>query len=164
VRWRFEVGWLILPLAFVLSFWGGLGIDIDLGEHWRLIAILEANPNRYLDYVRDAFLFCILPPATCLVFSIIAFARERKSPAVVLKWWPLMVVGAIFFLWGVYGLWWTYTRYLDAIHWVNAYGPLEIADLISKVYVAVMIGDILWLFTGILLTLSPILKATPRRR
>jgi len=155
---RVEVGLLILSLAFVVSFWGGLGVGIDLGEY-RIIPILEANPNCYFEYMRDAFLFFILPPAAGLVFSIIAFVRERKSPTGVLEWWlPLMVVGGFFFFWGVYGLWWTYTYYLDAIHLVNAYGPVEIAGLVSKVYVAVMVGDILWLFAGFLFMLSPIFK------
>lgn len=159
MQYRVEVGLLILSLAFVVSFFGGLGIGIDLGEQ-RIIYILEANPDRYILYMRDAFLFCILPPAAGLVFSIIAFVREKKSPTGVLKkWWlPLMVVGGFFFFWGIYGVWWTYTNYLDVIRMVNAYGPAEIADLILKVCLAIWIGDILWMFAGVLFMLSPIFK------
>lgn len=165
MRCRVEVGLLILSFAFVVSFWGGgLGIGIDLAER-RIIPILEANPNRYLEYMRVAFLFCILPPATGLVFSIIAFAREKKSPTGVLRWWlPLTVVGGFFFFWGVYGLWWTCTHYLDVINWVNAYGPVEIADLILKVCLAVIVGDILWVFTGVLFMLSPMFKMMLREK
>jgi hypothetical protein len=166
MRCRVEVGLLILSLAFVVSFWGGLGVGIDLGE-FRIIPILEANPNRYFEYMRDAFLFCILPPAVGLAYSIIAFVRERKSPTGVLEWWlPLMVVGGFFFFWGVYGLWWTYTTYLDVIqHWVNAFRVrVEIVDLISKVCLAVMVGDILWLFAGTLFMLSPIFKMMLREK
>jgi len=75
---------------------GCLGIGIDLVEH-RIIYILEANSNRYFEYMRDTFLFCILPPAVGLAYSIIAFARE-KTLTVVLRWrLPLMAVGGFFF-------------------------------------------------------------------
>jgi len=155
---RVEVGLLVLSLAFVVSFFGGLGIAIDLGEH-RIIPILEANPHRYLDYMRDAILFLILPLAVGLAFSIIAFIRERKSPTGVLeRWLPLMVVGGFFFFRGVYEVWWTYTNYLDVIRWLHAYGPAEIADLVLKVCLTVWIGDILWMFAGFLFMLSPIFK------
>jgi hypothetical protein len=153
VQYRVEVGLPILSLAFVVSFFGGLGIGIDLGEY-RIIYILEANPDRYILYMRDAFL-SILPLAAGLAYSIIAFVRERKSPTGVLKWWlPLMVVGGFFFFWGIYGVWWTYTYYLNVIRMVN----VEIADLILKVCLAVWIGDVLWMFAGFLFTLSPVFK------
>lgn len=105
MQFRVDVGSLIFPLAFIVSFWGNLGIGIDLAEH-RIIYILEANPSRYFEYMRDAFLFCILPPAVGLAYSIIAFAIERKTPTVVRvrDVLPLIVVGGFFFLWEVYGL------------------------------------------------------------
>jgi hypothetical protein len=143
IQFRVDVGSLILAFAFAASFWGGLGIGIDLAEH-RIIYILKANPNRYFEYMRDAFLFCILPPAVGLAYSIIAFARE-KTPTV-LRWWlPLMAVGGFFFLWGVYGLWWTYTSYLDVIRWMNAYDSVQTVDLILKVCSAIIAGHILML-------------------
>ncbi len=154
MKCRVEVGLLILSLAFAVSFFGGLGLAIDLGEH-RIVYLLEANPHRYWDYIRDAFLFQILPPAVGLVFSIIAFVGERKSPTGVLKWWlPLMVVGGFFFFWGVYGLQWTYTKYCDAIQ----YGSKDIAETIQKVCAATLVGYILWLFAGLLFMLSPVFK------
>jgi len=154
---RVEVGLLILSLAFVVSFFGGLGVGIDLGE-CRIIPILEANPHRYILYMRDAFLYSILPLSVGLAYSIIAFVRERESPTRVLEWWlPLMVFGGFFFFWGVYGVWWTYTNYLNVIQWLHAYDPAEIADLILKVCLAVWIGDILWMVAGFLFMLSPVL-------
>jgi len=156
-EFRVEIGLLVLSLAFVMSFFGGLGIGIDLGEH-RIIYILEANPDRYVLYMRDAFLYLILPLAVGLAYNIIVFIRERKSPTRVLEWWlPLMVFGGFFFFWGIYGVWWTYTNYLDVIRMVNAYGPVEIADLILKVCLAIWIGDILWMVAGFLFMLSPVL-------
>jgi hypothetical protein len=140
------------------------GIGIDLAEQ-RIIYILEANPNRYFEYMRDVFLFCIFPPASGLAYNIIAFARERKSPTGVFDWWlPLSVVGIFFFLWGSLGLWGTYAAYLDITHRVNAYGTLEIADLILKVCLVVIVGHILWLLAGLLFMLSPVFKMMLRKK
>ena len=47
---------------------------------------------------------------------------------------------------------------------VNAYSPVEIADLILKVCLAVWIGDILWMFAGFLFMLSPIFKMMARKK
>jgi len=147
-----------------VSFFGGLGIAIDLGEH-RIRYILEANPHRYILYMLNAFLYLILPLAAGLAYSIIAFVRERKSPTGVLKWWlPLMVIGGFFFSWGIYRAWWTYTNYLDVIRMVNEYGSVEIADLILKVCIAVWIGDILWMFAGFLFMFSPVFKMMVREK
>lgn len=155
MRWPVEVGLLILSLAFIVSLFTGVWI----GETWRLVVILEANPHFYARYVWSAFLYYVFPPAVGLVFSIIAFVRERKSPTGVLEWWlPLMVVGGFFFFWGVYGVWWTYTDYLHTIQ------PAEIADLILKVRLGVWIADILWIVAGFLFTLSPVFKMMLREK
>jgi len=155
MRFRVEVGLLILSLAFAVSIFGGLSVCMD----WHLTATLEWNPHRYLDYVWDAFLFLILPPAVGLAYSIIAFVRERKSPTGVLKrWLPLTVFGGFFFLWGVLTLRFSYLNYCEVVRWVDAYGAAYIADLITKIYVAASVGRILWLFTGLLFMLSPVFK------
>jgi hypothetical protein len=154
MKYRVEVGLLILLIAFVVYLLGGLGLGIDLSEY-RIVPVLEANPNRYWDYIRDAFLFEILPPAVGLVFSIIAFVEERKSPTGVLKWWlPLVAVGGFFFFWGVYGLQWTYTKYNDLI----PYSSGDTAEAIRKICAATMAGFVLWLSAGLLFMLSPVFK------
>lgn len=159
MQYRVEVGLLILSVAFVVSFFCGLCVTIDLGENWRLIAILEANPHRYLSYAQNAFLYLILPPAVGLTFSIIAFIREMKSPSGVLKWWlPLVIVGGFFFFWGVHTLRWTYAHYCDAIRCVDLDSPQNIAGPILSVYATASVGSILWLFAGVLFILSPVFK------
>lgn len=162
MRWPVEVGLLILSLAFLVSFFSGIYIDLAEG---RIIYILEANPHRYLEYMRDAFLYLILPLTVGLAYSIIAFVRERKSPTGVLEWWlPLMLVGGFFFFWGIYGGWRVYTNYLDVIRVVNEYGhPVEIANIL-KFCLGLWIGDILWMFAGFLFMLSPIFKMMLREK
>jgi len=161
MRWPVEVGLLILSLAFLVSLFTGVWI----GENWRVGVILEANPHRYLDYMWDAFLYYVLPPAVGLVFSVIAFLRERKSPTGVLKWWlPLMFFGGFFVFWAVYGVWWTYGDYLETIQWLHQYGKAEIADLIVKVRLGVWIAGALWIFAGFLFMLSPAFKMMQREK
>jgi len=161
MRWPVEVGLLILSLAFVVSLFTGVWI----GETWRLGVILEANPHVYAEYVWDAFLYYVLPPAVGLVFSVIAFVRERKSPTGVLKWWlPLMGFGGFFFFWGVYGVLGTYGDYLSAMRWLHLHGPAEIADLIVKVCLGVWIAGVLWILAGVLFMLSPIFKMMLREK
>jgi hypothetical protein len=161
MRWPVEVGLLILSLAFLVSWFTGVWI----GEAWRLAVILEANPHVYAEYVWDAFLYYVLPPAVGLVFSVIAFVRERKSPTGVLEWWlPLMVFGGFFLFWAVYGVWWTYGEYLETIQWLHQYGKAEIADLIVKARLEVWIAGVLWIFAGVLFMLSPIFKMMVRKK
>ena len=159
MQFRVEVSLLVLSVAFVVSFFGGLNVTIDLSEYWRLVAILEANPNRYLGYVRDAFLYLILPPAVGLAFSSAAFIRERKSPTGVFKWWiPLAVFGGFFFFWGVYSLQWTHIQYCEAIHEAKLYSSVDIAGPILTVCATASVGSILWLLTGVLFMLLPVFK------
>lgn len=165
MQFRVEVGLLILSLAFVVSFFGGLNVTIDLSEYWRLVAILEANPNRYLAYMRDALLYLIMPPAVGLAFSIIAFTRERKSPTGVLDWWlPLAVFGGFFFFWGAYSLSWTYTKYSAAIHEAELYSSINIADIILAICATASVGGILWALAGVLFMLSPVFKRVLRNK
>lgn len=134
-QFRVDVGLLILTLASIASFYGGMSVTMDLSEYWHLIAILEANPHRYMEYMLNAFLYLILPPAVGLVYSIIAFVKDKKSPTGVLEQWLPPVVGCLFFFWGIYGLRWTYARYFDVMR-----SHMEIADLILKICLAVWVG------------------------
>lgn len=152
-----EVGSLILAVAFPVSFFLGLNVTLDLS--WRIVVILEANPHRYLGYIRDAFLYLILPPAVGLAFSIVGFIRERENLQFFDEWrLHLTVIGGFFFFWGLLRLRWTYTSYCDNIRWVAKYSVVDIANPILAVYSAVAVGNILWLLAGVLFMLSPVFK------
>jgi hypothetical protein len=159
-----EVGSLILAVALPVSFYLGLNVTLDLSG--RIIDILEANPHRYLGYIRDAFVYLILPPAVGLTFSIIGFVREIKSPTGIFdKWWlHLMVIGGFFFFWGLIQLRGTYRQYCEAIGWVGLYGPVDIAGPIQKVYLTVWAGNVLWAFAGVLFMLSPAFRCYAVKR
>jgi len=158
MRWiRVEVGLLILLFSFAVSFVGG----VSIGPFWRIIAILEANPHRYLEYVWNAVLYLILPPSVVLAFFIIGYVRERKSPTGILDAWPILVVFGfiLIFFWGVLVLRYKYTSYCDAINWLTRYGNAPgLEDLILAIYATSSAGYVLWVFAGVLLMLSPIFK------
>lgn len=156
IRWvSVEIGLLILSLAFEMSFFFSRIID----EPWRLVMMLEANPNGYWGYIRGTFLLLILPPAVGFVVSIIGYLREEKSPTGVLELWlPLMVFGAFFFLWGILWLRWLNTSYYDALHEAEVSSSLDLAAPILAIHVTASVGAILWLFAGTLFILSPILN------
>ena len=98
-----DVGLFILALAYVVSFFGGLNVTLDLGE--RIDNILQANPNRYWTYAQDAVIFLVLPPAIGVALSIIAYVKEIKSPTGILKtyWLPPNAFRGFLFVLG--GLW-----------------------------------------------------------
>jgi len=161
MRCRVEVCLLISGLLmFIVSFFGGFDVGIDLAEHWRLVAILEANPNRYFAYMKELFFYFILPAAVGLVFSVVAFVRDIKSQNGILdEWWLLIAfIGGLFFFWGFLGLWATYTSYCDVMRSIESYDSVDIAPLIPSIYATASVGEILWLFAGSLFMLSPVLK------
>lgn len=159
MRWPVELGLLILCLAFAVSLFTGVWIS----EPGRLVDILEAHPHFYLNDVWYAFRYYVLPPALGLVFSIIGYRRERKSPTGVFEWWlPLVVFGCFFFSWGALGLWGKYTCYLDATaYWLYS---VDIADPVLAVYATESVAFILWLFAGVLFILSPVFKILRNKR
>lgn len=144
-------GALILALGFLVTCFGSFTLAIPLGER-RIIDILEAHPESYLDYVRDAFLYMILPPAVGLVITIIAFIEEVIHPAGFFDkfWLALTVFGAFFLFWGVYMLFWTLNNYLE-LSGLSTVSLLPISASMS-------VGGVLWIFAGILFMLSPIFK------
>ena len=134
-----EIGALVLSLAFMISFVGSLGID----PVWRLEAILEANPPRYVDYLLHMFLYLILPLVVGLVLIVIGYIKERVVSTVLLSRWPLAIAGGIFVVWGALLLQWACYSYHGVF--LTIYAPLAVA------------GG-LWLTTDVSLIYSPIRK------
>ncbi|MDH5690945.1 MAG: hypothetical protein OEY81_05905, partial [Candidatus Bathyarchaeota archaeon] len=122
VEWSDLVEWpgilLILSLVFAVYLFGGLTVTIDVGEN-RIILILEYNPNRYWDYMRNAFVFLVLPPAVGLAFTVVAFVRQMRNSSNGLHGvlcLPLIVVGGFLFWWGLRGARWMCSYYHNALH------------------------------------------------
>ncbi|MDH5746779.1 MAG: hypothetical protein OEZ21_07485 [Candidatus Bathyarchaeota archaeon] len=160
IEWSELVEWpgilLILSITFAVHLFGF--VTIPLAENYRLVITLEYNPNRYWGYMRDAFVFLILPPAVGLAFTVVAFVRERRRYPNGLRGvlcLPLMVVGGFLFWWGLRGARWMCSCYHNAFHlcsfWLDL--PLaheNIASLIQKICATAGVGFILWLIVGLL--------------
>lgn len=155
-----EVGPIILVLAFFISLSPfGTGVLFTLGDN--IVDILVADPNQHLMQMLWAFFFLILPPLAGLIFSIIAYVSEMKSPTGKLEanWIPLTALGVFFFLWGFNGYRWTNAVYpSDIDKAINFYHSTQAATLVSDIYMAVSTSFLLWVSAGILLMTSPILK------
>lgn len=177
VEWSDLVEWpgilLVLSFTFLVFFFGGLTVGLALADCDYLVGTLEWNPNRYLDYMRNAFVFLILPPAVGLAFSVIGFVRERRDSSNGLRGLsclPLMVVGGFLSWWGVHGVWWNYDFYLDAIHYAERWS-VDLAEPLLKLYATAGVGFILWLIVGLLwlvagllLMLSQVFKVMLRKK
>jgi hypothetical protein len=149
-----EAGLLILPFAFVLSFFGGLAIDSS--SH--LVAIIGAHPERYLEYVEKIALYWIFPLALSLVLMGVDSKRERSRTARYLSEWPLLIIGGIFLVWGALRLMWTNDAYYDALKLIQHTNVPRIDYQIMVVYTTVAIADFLWLTIGALLLCLPVIR------
>ena len=164
MRWvSIEVGLFLLSLAFVLSFWFPEIFD----QPWRLIILLEASPTAYLTQVNRILLFSILPVAVGLVFSVIGYVREIRSPTGVLGWsLPLAIFGFVFLFWGVFGLNFYRISYPMALAEAERYfvEGLWVKSSVTAIYSTAFVARIIWIATGVLFMLSPIFKKITRRK
>ena len=144
---------LVLSLIFVVHLFGGVTVTAALVDCDYLVGILEHNPDCYLEIMRNALLFLVLPPAVGLAFTVVAFARERRNSSNGLRGvlcLPLMVVGGFLSWWGFTGVWWNYNYYLDAIHNAEVRSSVDLAEPLLRLYATVAAGNILWLIVGLL--------------
>jgi hypothetical protein len=122
---------LVLVLAFFSSLLGGVG---TLGEEWRTVGILEANPNSYVDWIRAILEYGILPTATSLVLLIIDFAVQGKTRTRGLNL-LLLIVGGFFALWGIYYFLASYRSYAEAINLANQWNVKGINTPLQIIYI-----------------------------
>lgn len=140
------IGYLIFPFAFILWFPGEVMI---VGEPYRLVAILEANPHFYLGYVWNALLYLILPPAVGVSFILIGYVKEKKA----FFQWQYAVAGGIILFLGLYSLWRVHVAYWKAMNEAARFN-IPIGDLLPTIYATHSIDKILWIFAGVLSTHS----------
>lgn len=165
------VGLLILSLAFSVFFFGGFNLTFDLINNPGIVGAFKAYPNLYLNYIKEAFLFLILPPATGLAVSIIAFVKEIKHSTGIFDkfWFHLAAFGGFFFLWGALGNVWTWGSFFEAEEYLvhlmeTSYGFAGIKEHVLEVYETVSVGYILWLFAGALFVFLPLFEMALRKR
>jgi len=157
------VGLFLLSLAFVLSLWFPEIRD----QPWRLIIILEASSTAYLTQSNSIILRSILPVAVGLVFSVIGYIREIRSPTGVLGWsLPLAIFGFVFFVSGVIWLQFYSIDHLEALAEAERYyvEGSWVKSSVTPVYLTAYVARIIWIATGVLFMLSPMFKIITKRK
>ncbi len=144
----FGVGLFVLMLAFFSSFIATVG---TFGEDWRVVAILEANPDQYIHWIRTAFFYGILPIATGLSLCMLAYVKYRKIPRRSFGNWLLLMTGGFFAIWGVHYFQVAYREYFKASSWAAQSNIGHINDSLQTIYAAYGCVGILWLVAGIFL-------------
>lgn len=140
-----DAGLIILSLSLITFIFASVG---TLGESWRLVVILEAHPQVHLDYLRSILLYGILPIATGLLFCVIGYSKERKSPTGSFCGWFLLIPGGFFILWSIFYLWRVLIEYYDTIEWTLHNNVGHINGLLLAIYAAYSLVGVLWLSAG----------------
>ncbi len=143
-----SAGLLVLAFAFFSSLFAGVG---TIGEDWRVVATLEANPNSYMQWVWVALALGILPVATGLILCIVDFMMRRRARIGSLRDLLLLPVGGFFVLWGIYYFLTAYGDYVRAIGWADQMNIMGINSSLQAVYAGYESIGILWSITGIFL-------------
>lgn len=143
-----SAGLLVLAFAFFSSLSAGVG---TIGEDWRVVAILEANPNSYMQWIWVAPVLGILPVATGLILCIVDFMMRRRALNGSLRDLLLPPVGGFFVLWGIYYFLTAYGDHIRAIGWANRSNIKGINSSLQAVYAGYESIGILWSITGIFL-------------
>ena len=139
---------LVLAFAFYSSLSAGVG---TIGEDWRVVAILEANPNSYMQWVWVALVLGILPVAAGLVLCIVDLILRRRARVGSLRDLLLLPVGGFFVLWGIYYFLTAYGNCVRAISWADQWSVMGINNSLQAVYAGYESVGILWSITGIFL-------------
>lgn len=141
------VGLIVLFFALFSNFFVSVGV-FD-GESYHVVVILEANPDRYFDFMKYIVLYGILPIATSLTLCIIAYVKEREILTKRLENWLMLTVGGFCFLFGSLYFQAAYRSYFHAIEFTNRWEIGYISSSLRSIYMAYGLIGVLWLIIGI---------------
>lgn len=141
----FDSGLSALGFAFISSLFVGVGY---LGEYYRVVAILEYNPNRVAFMVRDVFSYGILPIAVGLAICVLAWIRCRKGFSGCFRSLPLLIIGGLLILWSFYYFRAVQGDYLEAVRWTAQERISQVDDSLRAFYSAHAWVAVLWMITG----------------
>jgi hypothetical protein len=141
---------LVLAFAFCGSLLATVG---TIGEEWRTVGILEANPNSYTQWIWTVVMFGILPISTGLIFCIVDFLMQRRNRVKSLSL-LLLVAGVLFGVWGIYYSLSAYSSYATAISLANQLDIKDITGSLQIIYVGYESIGILCLVLGLLLCVT----------
>lgn len=144
VRAFYIVGLCLLPLAFWCSLISGVG---TIGEEYRTVGILKANPASVGQWTFPVVVLGILPIAVGLAFVILHFLfrnRTKTEPNTI-----QFIVGCLLTVFGTYYFLAVFSSYGEAVHFAGQWNATYIADSLRSIYVGYGFSSVLWLVTGI---------------
>ena len=137
---------IIFLLSLFLSIFGSAATF----DYYHVVVILEANPQRYVNYVLGIFLYLILPIATSLTFFTIMFIKRRETPT------EGGLSNLLLIIFGGFSVWWgyryfeaSYASYFDTIMMAHDWQISNIDRSLLAIYTAYGLIGILWLITGL---------------
>ena len=137
---------IIFLLSLILSIFSSTGVV----ESYHIVAILESNPQRYVNDVLGIFLFLILPIATSLTFFTIMFIKRRETPTEgCLSNLLLIILGGFSVWWGYQYFEASYVSYFHAIMMAHDWQISNIDGSLLAIYTAYGLVGILLLVTGL---------------
>jgi hypothetical protein len=139
-----KLGLAVSTAAFVISFIASVGV----GEPYRVVMLLQNNPNSYIEYVLHAFVWLFLPPLLGLLLLLGSFRWDRKLSTEDPKW-PLAVFGCLFLFNAVLIMYFSRNTYVDALWSANLHNVIGIDSLLLAIYGTVFAAGILWLISSI---------------
>jgi hypothetical protein len=141
----FSVGLIVLTFAFLSSVWATVG---TFGEDWRVVAMLEENPDQYILWIRIGFFYGFLPIMTGLALCVLAYVKQRKIPQGSLGNMLLLTTGGFFTVWGIHYFRFAYRDYVRAVDWAVQLNINNINDSLQIIYGVYGWVGVLWFVAG----------------
>lgn len=140
----------VLDFAFLGSLLAPIG---TIGEEWRTVGILEANPNSYMQWMWTVLEFGILPTAAGLILCTIDFALQRRT-RVKSQSPSLLIAGILSAVWGIYYSLAAYSSYVTAVGLANQWNVTGVNSSLQIIYVGYEGIGVLWLSLGVFLSVT----------
>lgn len=139
------VGLIVLSLTPWFSIMASLG---TIGEYYRVVILVEHNPNYHISAIRLPLLLGVLPVTIGLALCIIGFLRNRKILSTILGRLFLLVLGVGSLFFGSIYCFETYRDYSSAIAEAQQENISYIIGSLQMVYAPYFGIGLLWLITG----------------
>jgi len=155
-----EIGVIFLSLALLFSFTGPFIIDPPT----RLVDLLWANPQRYLEYIFQAFVFLVLPSIIGISFVIFGYTKKKEGTAEISPQWALAIIAGVFLVWGILYISFDYGAYQNAMRTLHNIRIEGLENLVVAIYATVLLAGGLLVLAGLLVLYLPLKTLYARLR
>ena len=154
-----SVGLVILTFAILSSLLSTVG---TIGEEYRTVAILGANPDNYGQWIMIVLEFGIVP--ICAGLSLYCVGLKFQKTSFTRN--GSLLLGIFGGLFAVFGIWYSlaaFNSYIDAISFANQTNVNGIDGPLQIIYIAYGCVGILWIASGTLISATGYLRRVDRK-